>query len=496
VTLPNEPYYESDPLFPLGQHWIPTTKVDFAWRLVGYDPRYPPPVDFGPDGTIAFIDSGLDLDHREFNEGPSGSKIHHPASRSFFGDCQDPEEEPFCEGGPLCDCDPSLFPEPPEDTMVVNPDWDLLPHGTIIAGVAGAYVNGFGMAGVCWDCSILVLRVRAVTTQQSCGFPGTLCEPTPHSVAASIRYAAGWNGQSYDPPLARVISLSLNGPGFTGIECGEHDLRDAVTEAHANGCIIIIAAGNASASSSCSREVDENGNCYTVGDIGGVDITDGIAIMPNTITVGGTFMSGDVWHCWSKVNPLTTHQMFEDCCSDPNNDWCDDYYPQPWPPNAESDRLPVLSVVAPMEHTFSTWADAVPGTSNNDFQGGYPHGTSIVPPQVAGIVALMLKVDPDLTFEEVKYILESTATDITCPPAHVGYDRYTGHGLVNARAAVEYVIKQQLPADWNGDGEVAPIDAVLYNADYAAADPMTDLNLDTAQTTDDMAIFLDSYAGN
>ncbi|GAB4387164.1 MAG: hypothetical protein Kow0022_18490 [Phycisphaerales bacterium] len=68
-------------------------------------------------------------------------------------------------------------------------------------------------------------------------------------------------------------------------------------------------------------------------------------------------------------------------------------------------------------------------------------------------------------------------------------------GLINARAAVEYVLKQQLPGDWNGDGNIETLDAVMFATDYANADAMTDLNLDTAQTSDDMAVFMNSYVG-
>ncbi|MCE7970000.1 MAG: hypothetical protein DYG94_14810 [Leptolyngbya sp. PLA3] len=114
---------------------------------------------------------------------------------------------------------------------------------------------------------------------------------------------------------------------------------------------------------------------------------------------------------------------------------------------------------------------------------------------MAGIVALMLKMNPALSPAEVKYILEVTATDVTASPASAGYDDYTGFGLVNAEKAVTMAMKQALPADWNGDGNVETLDAVLYLTDYTNADAMTDLNLDTAQTADDMAIFLYSYAG-
>lgn len=51
---------------------------------------------------------------------------------------------------------------------------------------------------------------------------------------------------------------------------------------------------------------------------------------------------------------------------------------------------------------------------------------------VSGIVAMMLYVNPDLTVDEVKSLLYSTATDLYTE----GYDIYSGHGNVNAYAAV------------------------------------------------------------
>lgn len=59
-------------------------------------------------------------------------------------------------------------------------------------------------------------------------------------------------------------------------------------------------------------------------------------------------------------------------------------------------------------------------------------GTSIAAPSVAGVVALMLYVNPALTAEQVKNILYATATDLADP----GYDIYTGYGNVNAYRAV------------------------------------------------------------
>jgi hypothetical protein len=60
-------------------------------------------------------------------------------------------------------------------------------------------------------------------------------------------------------------------------------------------------------------------------------------------------------------------------------------------------------------------------------------GTSCATPKVAGIVALMLSANPDLTPHQVKTILRETADDIDDP----GIDDKTGAGRVNAEKAVK-----------------------------------------------------------
>jgi hypothetical protein len=69
-------------------------------------------------------------------------------------------------------------------------------------------------------------------------------------------------------------------------------------------------------------------------------------------------------------------------------------------------------------------------------------GTSSAAPQVAGVAALLLQSDPTMGPEAVKTILQDTATDVVLgasasgEAAGSGVDLATGHGLVNAAAAV------------------------------------------------------------
>ncbi|HRZ12522.1 MAG TPA: S8 family serine peptidase [Kiritimatiellia bacterium] len=59
-------------------------------------------------------------------------------------------------------------------------------------------------------------------------------------------------------------------------------------------------------------------------------------------------------------------------------------------------------------------------------------GTSAATPAAAGVAALVLAANPQLTAAEVKRVLQETAVDMEQP----GFDIYTGRGRVNAYAAV------------------------------------------------------------
>lgn len=288
-VVPYDPLYEPSAQFPYGQHWIETTTVHFAWALVGHDQYGSPPVDLDdPSRVIAIIDTGIDLDHFEFGGAPGspGSKIH-PESRSFLE-----------EGSPSgvswwCDCDTSVFDgQFPEDLMPLLAG--IAPHGTFVAGIAAAYSNDQGMAGVCWDCGLLVLRVLAFSYAAPCDEDtpgtqwGTLCFQTGQSMSDAIRFAAGWDEatQQYLPqPRARIISISAEAQGgYSGLGCAGHPIADAIDEAVMQGCIIVAIAGNQY--ENCWSQGDD-GHCGLDGAYGEHQINGGIPIHPGTIAVGG-----------------------------------------------------------------------------------------------------------------------------------------------------------------------------------------------------------------
>ncbi len=66
-------------------------------------------------------------------------------------------------------------------------------------------------------------------------------------------------------------------------------------------------------------------------------------------------------------------------------------------------------------------------------------GTSMSAPHISGVVALMLEANPNLTWREVKSILQETATNM---PGRESWE--AGAGYVNAYAAVKSVVDQNL----------------------------------------------------
>jgi serine protease AprX len=87
-------------------------------------------------------------------------------------------------------------------------------------------------------------------------------------------------------------------------------------------------------------------------------------------------------------------------------------------------------------------------------------GTSMATPYAAGVVALMLDVDPTLTPDEIKQILVETASRMP------GYEDYeVGAGYINAYAAVDKVFNRSKP--------YASMQNVSYNAVFGEERPAT-----------------------
>lgn len=104
-------------------------------------------------------------------------------------------------------------------------------HGTHVAGIVAAQANNdVGVAGLDWNCKLLVARVLGVEHG----------EGADSDIADAIRWSAGLHvdGVPDNDKPAQVINMSFGGAGFS------QTLQDAVHAAVSNGAIVVAAAGN------------------------------------------------------------------------------------------------------------------------------------------------------------------------------------------------------------------------------------------------------------
>lgn len=102
-----------------------------------------------------------------------------------------------------------------------------------------------------------------------------------------------------------------------------------------------------------------------------------------------------------------------------------------------SSRGSEMDLVAPSGDTNNngdvrtTDREGVNGYNNGNYTNTFG-GTSAACPQVAGVAALMLSVNPGLTESQIVSILKNTATDMGTS----GFDNTFGYGRLNAQAAI------------------------------------------------------------
>ena len=107
-------------------------------------------------------------------------------------------------------------------------------------------------------------------------------------------------------------------------------------------------------------------------------------------------------------------------------------------------------IMLPVPNGCELEGENMPASKSNRGWGIFS-GTSAAAPQLAGLAALLLSVDPDLTPAEIRSIVTSTSTDVTRgttalgDTATQGHDLATGAGFADARAAC--LLAEQLSAN-------------------------------------------------
>ncbi|MFK8041015.1 S8 family serine peptidase [Congregibacter sp.] len=205
---------------------------------------------------------------------------------------------------------------------------------------------------------------------------------TGYDVNQAVRFAAGLENDSGTLPdqPAQIINLSLGGGGFSASTQNLYD------ELRARGIIVVAAAGNESSTSLSYPASYDN-----VISVSAVDTQQRITNYSNTGSAIDLAAPG----------------------GDGSQDFNGDGYP---------------------DGVLST------GGSDGEFAYTFLSGTSMASPHVAGVLALMKSVNPDLNADDIDRLLEEGA--LSDDIGIEGRDNLYGYGIINARKAIEAALTE------------------------------------------------------
>eukprot|EP00667_Euglena_gracilis_P002335 EG_transcript_2334 len=281
-------------------------------------------------------------------------------------------------------------------------------HGTHVSGTVAAVTNN--NLGVAGVAwGAKILTLRALGTGGGMG----------SDIMDSIRWAAGVavDGAPANPHPARVINLSLGGTG----NCSEA-YQEAIDEAISAGAILVVSAGNENQDASVKNPCNcKHVICVAAHGPSGLRARYSNYGKPVDITAPG----GDI---------LVT--------------------------GVQNNSYAVLS-------TYNTGTEEPEAPSYAALQG-----TSMAAPHVAGLVALMLSLNANLTWEPVESILKLTARAFP-DPDDCDTDN-CGAGLADAARALDFVAN--MPANDRCESAISvscgqTVQGSVQNATALSADP-------------------------
>lgn len=283
-------------------------------------------------------------------------------------------------------------------------DIDIDGHGSMVASVIAANKNSTGIHGIAFEAQILGVRADTPGNCQRTG-PDENCSFNDANLVRAINYAVA-NG-------ADIINMSLGGEGAISTA-----LRNAIVAATNQGVLFTIAAGNDAAAPT------------------GTAAAEGTRPTEPAIIAGDPAVNGRVVAVGA-VNNIGVMATFSNRAGSTANFYL---------------LAPGVSVVtAGVDDNvrLPTAASCSPGVTLNcndlDDDGDYwrASGTSFSAPAVAGALALMLDLFPNITPENALAALLSTADDyvttIADPIAGIaaaaGTDTVGGRGIMNLARA-------------------------------------------------------------
>jgi len=278
-------------------------------------------------------------------------------------------------------------------------------HGTFVAGEIAAAINNEGIAGIAFPAELVIAKIARTDTAISI-----------RNEAAAIRWAVDRGAQ--------VINLSIGGlrdpfhrrnDTFSAIEAS------AIQYAYRHGAVLVAAVGN----SDEAPRTPWHWASYP-------------AALPHVIGVSALTQSGNV------------------------------------PVFSNRDRV-YNDIAAPGQDIYSTVPLALtklrPGCANQGYSDCAPDdfrhaaGTSFAAPQVTAAAALLLALKPSLKPDQVSYLLERTATDMSaangCDKCPLQRDSFSGWGRLDIGRALDAA-----------DGVLPPADRLEPNDDAGTHAPV------------------------
>ncbi len=269
-----------------------------------------------------------------------------------------------------------------------NSSW----HGTHVMGTVAALMNN-GLYGTGVAPNVRILPVRVLGR----------CGGYTSDIVDGMRWAAGISvaGLPTNPNPARILNLSLGSAGSCSAA-----FQSAINDVNARGAIVVVATGNGGAGA-----VNQPANCNGV------------------VTVTAHAIDGDNAD-YANIGPQTTISAPGGGCGTLSASCY---------PGFTVDGLPIYSL--------GNAGSSAPAADS----GAFKYGTSMAAPHVAGTIALMLSLNPQLTRAEVVSVLRSSArpfpADTACLlPENNGL---CGAGLLDAQAALATIapVVQIAPAN-------------------------------------------------
>lgn len=282
-----------------------------------------------------------------------------------------------------------------------NSSW----HGTHVMGTVAALMNnGLFGTGVAPNVRILPIRVLG------------RCGGYTSDIVDGMRWAAGISvaGAPANPNPARILNLSLGSAGGCSAA-----FQSAINDVNARGAVVVVATGNGGASA-----VNQPANCAGV-----------VAVTAHAI-------DGDNAD-YANIGAQTTLSAPGGGCGTLSASCF---------PGYTADGVPVYS----LGNTGST----IPQADS----GALKYGTSMAAPHVAGTIALMLSLNPQMTRDQIVTVLRSSARSF--PPGSACLlpenNGLCGAGLLDAQAALATVAS--VVKIVNSNQVVAPLATVALSA--------------------------------